>query len=477
MMDTVIQKSAWAWYRASIMDFLVDPSESVIGKLVTASQFPSSIGQRNAWLSQIELLKNWLEGYSGEVLLEFTIPRLGSRIDAVVLIGPVVFVIEFKVGAADFDYAAVSQVWDYALDLKNFHEASHFARIVPILVATEAKTSPPLKVDFADDLVCAPVRSQCSNVRTAIDMSLRQAIGNPIDPAAWSSAAYRPTPTIIEAARALYAKHSVQDIARHDAGARNLHLTSTRVDDLIRNSKANSRKSICFVTGVPGAGKTLVGLNIATQRRDESQPTHAVFLSGNEPLVAVLREALLRDEHARRRSLGEKASKARLANPIKSFIQNVHHFRDAALNDPKPPHDHVVIFDEAQRAWNRAKTEGFMKTRKGRPNFPFSEPAFLISYMDRHADWAVIICLVGGGQEIHTGEAGIGEWMLACSQYFPHWDLHISSSLTDSEYDVGPLLDDIKSRPNASFDDALHLAVSMRSFRAEIDLPSTRSWV
>jgi hypothetical protein len=464
---SVVEKKAWAWYRSRITDFLAESNESIVGTLLTASQFAASIPQRNAWLTEIALLKTWLVGRSGEVLLEFTIPRMGSRIDAVVLLGPVVFVIEFKVGSADFDYAAVLQVWDYALDLKNFHEASHSARIVPILIATEATRSPPLRLDFAEDLVCHPVRAQCSEVRAAIDASLREALGDRIDPATWSTAPYRPTPTIIEAARALYARHSVQDIARHDAGAQNLHLTSNRVEELIEDAKANDKKIICFVTGVPGAGKTLVGLNVATQKRDESQPTHAVFLSGNGPLVAVLREALVRDDLARKKSAGEKTSKARLANPIKSFIQNIHHFRDAALLDPRPPDDHVVIFDEAQRAWNRDKTEKFMKMRKGRPDFQYSEPAFLISYMDRHVDWAVIICLVGGGQEIHTGEAGIGEWLRACNEYFPHWNLYISQNLTDTEYDAGHALDDVISRPNAHFDDALHLAVSMRSFRAE----------
>jgi DUF2075 family protein len=296
---------------------------------------------------------------------------------------------------------------------------------------------------------------------------LQQAQGGTLDEARWLGAPYRPTPTIVEAARALYAQHSVEAIARHDAGAKNLHTTTLRIEELVDQAKATSRKIICFVTGVPGAGKTLVGLNVATQRRERDQPTHAVFLSGNGPLVAVLREALTRDELARRKRLGEKTQKSRVANPVKAFIQNVHHFRDEALRDPKPPVDHVVIFDEAQRAWNAKKTASFMRQKKGQPDFTHSEPAFLISYLDRHRDWAVIICLVGGGQEIHSGEAGISQWLEAANRHFPHWDLYISSQLTDSEYAAGNTLALLQGKPNIHHEDGLHLAVSMRSFRAD----------
>ena len=467
-MDTPkTKRSSWAWYQAPISDFLKETNDSVIGALTSSSQFPITPAQRFAWQAEVDLLKNWLDGVSGEILLEFTIPRLGSRIDAVVLTGPVVFAIEFKVGAAEFDYSAVTQVWDYALDLKNFHSASHSAAIVPLVVATEAQSSPPIKVDFAEDMVCRPIRIHPGGARDAIRYITEQASGSAVDPLVWSYAPYRPTPTIVEAALALYARHSVHDIARHDAGAQNLHITSKRVEDLIEQAKSKREKVICFVTGVPGAGKTLVGLNIATHKREHAKPTHAVFLSGNGPLVAVLQEALVRDDLARRKQAGENITKKRLANPIKAFIQNVHHFRDAALKSEDPPADHVVIFDEAQRAWNLKKTAQFMKARKGQPNFDYSEPAFLISYMDRHPDWAAIVCLVGGGQEIHTGEAGIGEWLRACAGRFPNWHVYISENLTDSEYAAGDVVHQVSERSNSHFDSNLHLSVSMRSFRAE----------
>lgn len=456
-----------AWYQASIAEFIAADPEAIVGRLAANGQFNSEIAQISAWQRQIVLLKEWLVGLHGAIFLEFNIPRMGRRIDAVVLTGSVVLVVEFKVGASEFDASAVEQVWDYALDLKNFHEGSHAVQIVPILVATEACTSPTPRLEFAEDGVAKPLLIHCAGVARIISEMPMVTSGVSLDAQAWSTSAYRPTPTIVEAARALYSQHSVEAIARHDAGAKNLKITSSRVQELIDEARTHGRKLICFVTGVPGAGKTLVGLNVATQRREEKAPTHAVFLSGNGPLVAVLREALTRDELARRRAAEELVTKGGVAKPVKAFIQNVHHFRDEALLSKKPPVDRVVIFDEAQRAWNLQKTVAFMSQKKGQPDFSLSESAFLISYMDRHSDWAVIVCLVGGGQEIHTGEAGIAEWLYACVNQFPHWHLYISESLHDSEYAAGQALATVSGRKNLFLDPALHLAVSMRSFRAE----------
>jgi hypothetical protein len=435
--------------------------------LTTNCDFAVLPTQRDAWLSQIEFLKSHLAGLNGSVFMEFSIPRMGRRVDTVILTGPLVFVVEFKVGDAEFDRAAVEQVWDYALDLKNFHEASHFVPIVPILIPTGATSSPPPELCADIDNVYRPLRVHPARFRTSLDLALASINGAVIDAEGWLRAPYRPTPTIIEAARALYAQHSVEAIARYDAGAENLRVTSHRIGELVEEAKTHKRRLICFLTGVPGAGKTLVGLNIATERRDLDEPTHAVFLSGNGPLVAVLREALTRDEVSRRKSQGGRVRKTEVGESVKAFIQNVHHFRDDLLIDRGPPDEHVAIFDEAQRAWTLEQTANFMQRRKKRPGFSQSEPEFLISCMDRHADWAVVVCLVGGGQEINTGEAGIDSWIEAANTKFPDWHLHISSRLTDAEYGAGGALDKVRQRTNAHFDDCLHLAVSMRSFRAE----------
>jgi hypothetical protein len=442
-------------------------TNSVIGQLTTNSGFALLTTQRDAWIAQISFLKDKLERLEGRLFLEFSIPRMGRRIDAVLLCGSVVFVIEFKVGESEFTRAALDQVWDYALDLKNFHEGSHALALIPILIATEAVESKPITLQADDDKVYRPIAIHPSAFREMVSLTLATISGHVVDSLRWSRASYRPTPTIVEAARALYAQHSVEAIARYDAGAKNLAVTSRRVEELVDEAKQKKQKIICFVTGVPGAGKTLVGLNIATRRREAEEPTHAVFLSGNGPLVAVLREALTRDEVARRKGQGEKVRKGTVAERVKAFIQNVHHFRDDALIDSGPPAEHVVIFDEAQRAWNLRQTETFMRRKKGRSNFGQSEPEFLISCMDRHKDWAVIICLVGGGQEINTGEAGIEAWLEAVTSTFPTWQTYISPNLIDTEYGTGKTLRALLNRPSSQLDEDLHLAVSMRSFRAE----------
>lgn len=405
----------------------------------------------------------------GYILLEFSIPRLGKRIDVVAIIQHVVFVIEFKVGEKKFLSSATDQVWDYGLDLKNFHETTHDAPVVPILIATEAE---PVSYAFTDsghnDKLLSPIHVIPRELPNALRSALKAVQGPALNARSWEAGRYRPTPTIIEAAMALYGQHSVAEISRSDAGATNLTRTSSTIADVIKNARATSTKAICFVTGVPGAGKTLVGLDIATKHFDKNSELYSVFLSGNGPLVAVLREALARDKVRREKEAGRKAKKGTTLDEVKAFIQNVHHFRDDCLKDEKrPPIEHVALFDEAQRAWNLERTASFMRRKKGHAGFEYSEPEFLISCLDRHKDWAVVVCLVGGGQEINTGEAGIAEWVESLTRSFPDWHVYISPQLNDSEYGAGAVLKILEARPNVFQNADLHLSVSMRSFRAE----------
>lgn len=456
-----------AWYVATIERFRATTTAEILGTLANSGGYTVLTTQRDAWVAQIDFLRERLNGVTGSIFFEFSIPRMGRRVDVVLLTSGVVFVLEFKIGSLAFDGSAVDQVWDYALDLKNFHEASHGLTIVPLLVVPDATASPALHLQRDADGVVRPINVNRSAFRDAVDVVTGRFGAAEVDAERWAAGSYRPTPTIIEAARALYAQHSVDAIARHDAGAENLRVTSAHIEELIAGAKRNKKKVICFVTGVPGAGKTLVGLNVATRRTDADSASPAVYLSGNGPLVAVLREALTRDEVARQRALGNRVRKGQVGESVKSFIQNVHHFRDDAIIDPAPPAEHVAIFDEAQRAWTLEMTANFMRRKKGISGFAQSEPQFLISYMDRHSDWSVVVCLVGGGQEINTGEAGIDAWLQAVNAQFPDWRMHISSRLVDSEYAAGHALDAVRSRANVQFDDCLHLAVSMRSFRAE----------
>jgi len=457
-----------AYYAAPIDGFLAEPETSVLGHLAGASGLSIDGTQTEAWKEQIRVLKQSLNGIDGSLFLEFDIPRLGSRIDGVVVTNSAVVPIEFKVGEHRYTRPDYNQAWDYALDLKNFHEASRDTPIFPVLCATNAPAPDSAWQAPHADGVYPPHKANAATVGEAIRSALLLAPHGTIDSNAWARSPYRPSPTIVEAAKALYSRHSVQAIARSDAGARNLHATSYCVDEIIANSRAMRQKAIVFVTLVPGAGKTLVGLNVATQHLGDDD-THAVFLSGNGPLVSVLREALVEDDLARQAALGGKTQrKGEVRQKVKPFIQNVHHFRDEALRDTtRPPVEHVAIFDEAQRAWNREKTALFMKQRKGVRDFGMSEPEFLLSYMDRHRDWAVVVCLVGGGQEIHTGESGIGAWLDAVRERFPHWHTYISPELHDSEYAAGQAIARLGTRAHLETQYALHLAVSMRSFRAE----------
>jgi len=460
-----------AYYSASISDFQAHSNEEVLAALATNSTFAIETTQRDAWLTQTKIVRDMLKDcrVPGLIAFEFNIPRVGRRIDVLALIGHVVFVIEFKVGEKRFSADAIEQVWDYALDLKNFHSTSHDKQIVPVLVATQAIASTTTIALSPDhDGVLRPIMATPEQLPSVIRGALDFCEVQSIDPAEWATGRYTPTPTIVEAAMALYGGHGVEEISRSDATATNLSLTSDSVARIVREAQAQRRKSICFVTGVPGAGKTLVGLNIATQHIDKNSELYSVFLSGNGPLVMVLCEALARDKARRLRDQNQRARLGEIRSEVKAFVQNVHHFRDECLRDgSRPPIEHVALFDEAQRAWNAEQTASFMLRKKNTANFEMSEPQFLISCMDRHKDWAVVVCLVGGGQEINTGEAGIGEWIRAVRTSFPHWHVHLSPRLTDSEYESGQALAMLEAHQGVHIDQSLHLSVSMRSFRAE----------
>jgi hypothetical protein len=458
------------YYSDLISEFKNKSLNEIIGILTSNSEFAVEQTQRDAWIQQIMILKSALMGFDGKIYFEYTIPRMGKRIDTVCIIGSVIFILEFKIGEKEFNSYDIDQVIDYALDLKNFHETSHDQYIAPMLIASNApSTYIAVSQTSQNDKLLSVIKTNSKNLRVALEGVLSFVGSGTIEPNNWEAGGYHPTPTIVEAAMALYRGHSVEEISRSDASAINLQQTTDTISQVIRLSKENNQKAICFVTGVPGAGKTLVGLNVATVHIDKSQELYSVFLSGNGPLVAILREALTRDRVAHEKSKGIKTTKSKAMSEVKMFIQNDHNFRDDCLVDEaKAPVEHVVLFDEAQRAWNIEQTKKFMKEKKNKPFFIFSEPEFLISCLDRHKDWAVIVCLVGGGQEINTGEAGISEWLRAIDRTYPDWNIYISSRLSDSEYSANEIISKL-ARKNGHLiaKDELHLSVSMRSFRAE----------
>ena len=481
------------FYKSSISDFLNTSVDTVFGKMSLADEMDTVAKQKYAWEQEIIIMKDVLMPFKDEnawILFEYTIPRLGKRIDVVVLLRERVFVIEFKAGETEFLHQDVDQVMDYALDLKNFHQGSLDRLIVPILVATESNHHSTIcQLSHYDDGVYEPLMTDAVHLGAVINIVLSEAVQSKIHAVSmedWARSRYSPTPTIIEAARSLYMNHSVEDITRHEAEGEQLERTTRYVQQVIQETKAKRGKSICFVTGVPGAGKTLVGLNVAVQQ--ESNEDLAVYLSGNGPLVAVLTEALTRDKQAQEKANGNKITKKEAEREVKRFIQIIHKYRDNMLGkvqvvnghleiDPsKELKDHIAgygeveniaIFDEAQRSWDKGHIAGWLNRKKGFADFPMSEGEFLIWSLDQRKDWAVIVCLVGGGQEINTGEAGIGEWIRALNESFPDWQVYISSQLAAKEYAEGRVTELLEENAHVTYSEDLHLAVSMRSFRAE----------
>ena len=457
------------YYKNTIQNFLASSVNEIVGVITRSNEFDSTRQQNRSWEQQIPILKKELQNFEGEILFELAIPRMGKRIDTLIIIKNIVFVIEFKVGEKHFHNDYVEQVWDYALDLKNFHKTSHDVVIVPILISTEAKKSfISIQLTSHNDNLTLPVKIGKEGLSEVIQNALlffpdEENINIP----EYIKGGYKPTPTIIEAAVSLYTTHSVEDITRKSAEDKNLTLTTAKVSRIIKESQEKKEKAICFVTGVPGAGKTLVGLDIATSHLDNKKGNASVYLSGNKPLVDVLQEALARDKVKREKEKGNKVTKKSTKQAVKAFIQIIHHYRDEYVKNPEAPYDHVAIFDEAQRAWNKEQTVKFMKQKKGISEFNYSEPEFLISCLDRHDDWAVVVCLVGGGQEINTGEAGISEWLNAVNNKFPEWKVYISQNLSDSEYMAMDAIETLEQQNRINFDSNLHLSVSMRSFRAE----------
>lgn len=454
-----------AYYSKELQEFLTDDNSRILGELTNNHQFALEEQQRNAWIQQIEILKNELHNFgSGHIMFEYSIPRMGKRVDVIFIYSGIVFVIEFKVYAKEYLHADIDQCLDYSLDLKNFQEGSHNVQLVPILVSTEALNFDNSFEKFRDGIF-TPIRANKNNLGDIIKEISEQFKADTIDAVKWGNSLYKPTPTIIEAAQALYQGHDVKEISRSDSGAINLVKTAEVINNIIEKSKKQKEKSICFVTGVPGAGKTLAGLNLANERhRFGDDEEHAVFLSGNGPLVEVLQEALARNNIE---NATEKITKGDALQKAKAFIQNIHHFRDDAISVDTAPIEKVVVFDEAQRAWDNDKTTAFMKIKKGIADFDMSEPEFLISVMDRHPDWAVIICLIGGGQEINTGEAGLLEWFSAIRNLYPHWNVYVSNQITDIEYTGNQELVKLFAGMKYHAVPDLHLSTSIRSFRSE----------
>lgn len=507
MIENSVLKSTRCLYHSAIYDFLQTKNTEILGELISSYHGSSLTTTNESWEEEIRILKSVLETWKDEdahIIFEYAIPRLGKRIDVVLLLKGIVFCLEFKVGKSEALQNDVEQVLDYALDLKNFHLYSGNKPIAPILIPTKYnKKIANIQPSVYNDGIANPIIASETTLKTVIERIL-ESMQCEFEHKQWGQnwiiSPYVPTPTIVEAARTLYENHSVEDITKHEADKASTDTTINYLLKVIEESKNTKRKSICFVTGVPGAGKTLVGLDVAIKQTykegEKDKDNGAVYLSGNGPLVAVLTEALAQDNQKKCRLKGERKNLSDSRREVSEFIQIIHRYRDNMLAKIKNPVEngileidpqkavkykesgygeveHIAIFDEAQRTWTHERIALYLK-RGGTygnklkvPNFPMSEAAFLIWSLDQREDWAVIICLVGGGQEINTGEAGISEWINALNTQFKHWNIYISNKLTEPEYAEGKVNELLENNTKVTYSDNLHLSVSMRSFRAE----------
>ena len=480
------------YFSSSITDFVSRGNSEIIGDMTLASQHDINDETSQSWVEEIETLREALSPYKGRgsVYFEYNIPRMGRRVDVIVVIDAIIFVLEYKTADRTFSREALVQVWDYALDLKNFQEGSSDRILIPMLVVPQEKDSRcKLTLKHFEDNVYEPLCVNRNKLAIAIEEildSVHYDVKPSLDDDLWAKSGYSPTPTIIEAAIALYEENTVEDITKHGG---DIDRASEELRNIIDFCRKNNKKAICFITGVPGAGKTLIGLNTAIDQFNRGEK--AVYLSGNFPLVEVLQEALTRDyvrrDKARAKMEGRKAcSKEEAKSKVKAFIQMIHHYRDLYLEGtevqgqkivPKEgyfqshtdkayiPVEHVAIFDEAQRAWTKEELQRFMREKKGIRDFPYSEPEYLISCMDRQIDWGLVVCLVGNGQAINKGEAGLKEWIESVHRSYPNWDVYMSDYLIESKDITNEELALIKKKLISK--ENLHLKMSMRSFRSE----------
>lgn len=458
---TFSTQSGKAYYCNSIPGFINDKSDSIIGQLVRHS-FEVNKEQSEAWENQISELQKRLEacGVEGDIIFEYDIVRLGKRIDVIMLIRHMVFSLEFKNGKNIFTAQDAQQAEDYAIDIKNFHKESEDLYVCPILIATDAPKYK--KTQSLDAYPDKQIHLQRENIETVIP-KVTQITGLygedvQIDFDRWFNSPYHPTPTIIAAAVEAYTTHDISEIANSEAGQDDIDVCEDKINEIIKYAQTNKKKCVCFVTGVPGAGKTLVGLDTVAKNLRNGKSSLSVYLSGNGPLVEVLREALKRSVKAKKQYNRETAA------AIDTLIQSSFAFkRDNASHSHQTP-ENILIFDEAQRVWNQQKMRS---KHQNDPMMAVSEPHLLYSIMDRHQDWAVMVCLVGLGQDIYDGEVGINEWFRCGVEDFPQWEMFYSPSIfkqiEDKNIDQGMIENCKRCHPV----DELHLKTSIRSFRAD----------
>ena len=466
------------YYESSIEDFLSIKSSADIVEFLTESDEGSEPYelrlQRSAWANQIDILKKYLVGKKGYIIFEYALSRVNMRIDAVLLMDGIVYSLEFKINETEFDPVHIDQADGYGYALKNFYEVNRDKYVVPILIATKAPDSECSEgADLGIDKLFSLFKANTKKMEQYIDL-IRSKYGSDViyteeEFENWINSPFKPNPTIIQSARSIYINNQVDEFFKFDAGEENLKITEQTVDSIIKEARDSKKKIICFVSGVPGAGKTLVGLDLAGKTRNNktSDSPDAVFFSGNGPLINVLTEALGRD--AFRINPEKYPNKNRAVNDVKAFIQDLHAFKQEIISSKKKKVDeNVLIFDEAQRVWDEAQLEKWL-TKKGADSsfFGLSEADLLLSTFDEK-DWGVIVALVGLGQDIHTGENGLGVWFKSLLEKNKDWDIRLSKEIFSQNADnLENYIDSIKNCSRVKECPGLFLKTCIRTPRAK----------
>lgn len=487
-MDRFTNSGTNTYYKAFIPDFLkTDPHQVLLTLILSGKSDNNYTSQQvDAWINQIQILQTKLssEKADGYIIFEYTLVRSLQRIDVVLLIKKIVFSLEFKNWENGFKPSDAQQAERYGYDLKNYHEASENLIVCPILVATDATQAKGGDVIYPDNLFSL-FETNDQLLMPFIERIVSQYGSSDVfNYEQWIDSSYKPSPNVIEAAEEIYKNNGVKAIGTTDADHLNISVTETKLIKLIDEARQKHEKYICFVTGVPGAGKTLVGLDIAGSFRGFDGSDRAVYLSGNGPLVDVIQESLARDAHSRKITKnGRQITLTEARSDVKAFIDMIYNYRTEALLG-QTPDENIVIFDEAQRAWDKDGIKRFLykhSTLTSRHNpsasktytaseidaFSMSEPGLLISSMDKNKDWAVIICLVGLGQDIYKNEAEIGEWFQSVMNQFTNWKMFFSPELFNTSSEKGLDKKAIVSWPNSHQTPELHLSVSLRSPKAK----------
>lgn len=433
------------YYDSSIEDFVACKHPEDIVEFLTESDEHSDSYQlhlqKNAWANQVRILKKYLKDKKGYIIIEYVLSRLNMRIDVVLLMDNVIYSLEFKNNEVSFLDGDIDQASAYGYALKNFYEFNRDKYVVPILIATKAPDSECSKsADLGIDKLFSLIKTNENKMDQYIDQ-IRSKYGSEVicneeEFNKFINSPFKPNPTIIQSARSIYMNNQVDEFFKFDAGEENLKITELTVEEIVKEAQTEKKKIICFVSGVPGAGKTLVGLDLAGKSRngENNDLPASVFFSGNGPLINVLTEALGRD--ALRQHPEKYSSKYKAVNDVKVFIQDLHALKQEIISSKhQVVEENVLIFDEAQRVWDKEQLKTWLVKKGADESFYGLSEADLLLNTFKEKEWGVIVALVGLGQDIHNGENGLSVWFDSLLNTHNDWNIRLSKEIFNQTAD------------------------------------------